>query len=95
MFGIDENGQCLLVSTASFSPQMSYVCLRVFEFGTILTNSHNGLHRLPALVQLSQIAAPNGFADKFRNGRPARAGARAQCIPKVIVQIELSPPHDV
>ena len=60
-----------------------------------LANPDKLLHRFHPLVLPAEVVFANRFAHEFRNGRLPAPRARVKRIPEVVVQIQLSPPHDV
>jgi hypothetical protein len=63
--------------------------------GAVFPDSQKGLHRLPPLIQLAEVALPGGLADQLGDGRAFAARASAQNAPEILIQIKLSPPHGV
>jgi hypothetical protein len=67
----------------------------VESLGATMTGSHELLHCLPLFVPLAEVSIANGFSHKFRDAGLSIPGVSMQGIPEMIVEIKLSPPHDV
>mgnify|MGYP006927974483 CR=1 FL=1 len=75
-------------------PQFAYLLHRIRIYPAE-TASNELTHGLFALLQAAQVTVSNRLPNQFGHRGPPRFRLRVQSVPELLIQVELSSPHDV